>query len=288
MCLSFFANKRPSQINQDRYCLEYYAKLDTVIMGVFDGHGSLGHAAAEVCRTALPSGIVARMAQNVPVQDAILQGWDEVNKTLLSIAKSERGVFPLANGGLQNDMDYGTTAAVVVVRGRECWIAHAGDSRVLAVTASKTAPKRRERACQSKPPAFKLLFATDDHNPTVHEGERKRVGETRGRLQPCANELRLFPGDIPFEEARKRNLTLNMSRALGHLRLSEYGVTADPTISTMEIDPLSETYFVCVSDGVSGVRDKPLCVSISYRSSHSSLPPLFLLSRIHPTIGCEQ
>ncbi|HEY9754168.1 MAG TPA: hypothetical protein V6C97_03280 [Oculatellaceae cyanobacterium] len=41
-------------------------------------------------------------------------------------------------------------------------------------------------------------------------------------------ELRVYPGDMSFPEAREAKLTLNMSRALGHIILKDYGITPTP------------------------------------------------------------
>ena len=47
----------------------------------------------------------------------------------------------------------------------------------------------------------------------------------------------MYPASLSFSEARSRALTLNMSRALGHNILSQHGVSHQPDVDTVSLQP---------------------------------------------------
>lgn len=78
---------------------------------------------------------------------------------------------------------------------------------------------------------------TTEHDPTKLPSERQRVEATGGRCFDTGHELRVFPANMTIEEARRDKLTLNMSRALGHLTLSRAGISAEPDLITVPLSP---------------------------------------------------
>jgi serine/threonine protein phosphatase PrpC len=99
-----------------------------------------------------------------------------------------------------------------------------------------------------------IVFTTVDHVAVKNNKEYERVLRAGGGLHQAANssKMRVFPGDISYEEAKKKKLSLNISRALGHIKLSQYGVSAEPEISEVIIDSTSDSeyYIVVGSDGL--------------------------------------
>lgn len=78
---------------------------------------------------------------------------------------------------------------------------------------------------------------TLQHNPSVSKAEERRLRAAGAQLFDTGNELRVFPGNMTFSQARQHNLTLNMSRALGHAVLAKWGVIASPTITCLTLLP---------------------------------------------------
>jgi hypothetical protein len=50
------------------------------------------------------------------------------------------------------------------------------------------------------------------------------------------HEIRCLPGSMTIDEARREKVTLNMSRALGHLVMSQFGISALPDVYAIELD----------------------------------------------------
>ena len=76
------------------------------------------------------------------------------------------------------------------------------------------------------------LFTSGDHDPSLPTAlglsEYERVRREGGSVLQLPGQYRVYPDTLTVAEAKSRALTLNMSRALGHLMLSQHGVTHKP------------------------------------------------------------
>jgi len=79
-----------------------------------------------------------------------------------------------------------------------------------------------------------------------NSSERSRVKKNGGKV---SKDLRLYPKTMPFLEAKKLGLVINMSRALGHPVLSKHGLSPTPEFKSMKLDPSTEYFLVAASDG---------------------------------------
>jgi len=174
-------------------------------------------------------------------------------------------------------LDYGTTAVVCVANEQGLHVANVGDSRCLIFRRKPTEPssvdsassqscsssssssspppsslRRSQRFPKSAPDSsfYEIDQVTRDHNPTEWPDERQRVMRAGGSLVSVANELRIFPGDLSHEEAKRQGLVVNLSRALGHSVLSQFGISPKPDIFFSKLDWLQETFVLVASDGL--------------------------------------
>ncbi|KAL1899952.1 Protein phosphatase 2C 6 [Ceratocystis pirilliformis] len=104
-------------------------------------------------------------------------------------------------------------------------VAHVGDTRVLLC---------ETLTGQARP-------VTSDHRPSMPSEER--------RLRRYAPATSLVSGDSFGEE---RIAGLANSRAFGDVQSKRIGVSAEPDITRIEMGPAEYSFFVLVSDGVSG------------------------------------
>jgi len=94
--------------------------------------------------------------------------------------------------------------------------------------------------------------------------ERERVLESGGALFNTGNEYRVYPANLPFAEARALNLSINMTRALGHIKLGLHGISSIPHIHSMQL-PQSDvdTVIVLGSDGLFDVVAQDLIKDVA-------------------------
>eukprot|EP00490_Sorites_sp_Unknown_P026269 CAMPEP_0114657372 /NCGR_PEP_ID=MMETSP0191-20121206/13834_1 /TAXON_ID=126664 /ORGANISM="Sorites sp." /LENGTH=317 /DNA_ID=CAMNT_0001876633 /DNA_START=969 /DNA_END=1922 /DNA_ORIENTATION=+ len=139
----------------------------------------------------------------------------------------------------KKNIDYGTTACVLVSDGNEVIIANVGDSRCILLEGK---PTKNSLKWECKP-------ITNDHNPMQRNDERLRVQQDGGAFEQ-SKELRLYPGNMKFADAKKRGLAINMTRAVGHPILSKHGLIATPELSRVELVKDHHYIFIMGSDGL--------------------------------------
>eukprot|EP01113_Clastostelium_recurvatum_P034028 TRINITY_DN4567_c0_g1_i2.p1 TRINITY_DN4567_c0_g1~~TRINITY_DN4567_c0_g1_i2.p1 ORF type:complete len:649 (-),score=119.16 TRINITY_DN4567_c0_g1_i2:1103-3049(-) len=146
---------------------------------------------------------------------------------------------------LRSQQDYGTTACLSVVYGDSLTLGWAGDSRVLLFTRAPSTPG----SSNTRTP-LQVSQLSQDHVP-MRQDERQRIEAAGGRIierkiaippKPGAPStegptiltmFRVQPSEQHFAESmRGAKLSLNISRALGHVVLSRFGVTPQPDTST--------------------------------------------------------
>lgn len=254
------------KINQDTFVCTVLPPLGgsapLFVTAVFDGHGILGHLAADTCRRDLTHLLTRHMLEGADVSGAIERTAAELHARLNDDADKIRGAAlaslapppppppahhahamhhpdhtdtndhrlpshasppkprPLT-GGLFG-ADYGTTAVIAVVQESTLWIAHVGDSRCMVIQreARRPPPKSGTHAARRSHDEWQIVHLSEDHNCDL-SSERARVQSEGGSLHFTGSEYRVFPNSMDFQEARGQQLTLNMSRSLGHIKLGE-------------------------------------------------------------------
>jgi serine/threonine protein phosphatase PrpC len=193
----------------------------TLVLGVFDGHGRFGHDCSNFVHTFLPTAILADPVFDTDPEAAIMKAFLMTHIGLVMDTESEDVKYDCVMSG--------TTATVAVIRGKTLWIAYVGDSR--AVLGINIKGKRIGRP------------ATYDHKPNI-PGEKARITKAGGSVRKDADDVfyrvyqkgKMFPG-------------LNMSRAFGDLLAGTIGVSHEPDMTEITLDPSMEFILIC-SDGV--------------------------------------
>lgn len=144
-----------------------------------------------------------------------------------------------AAAAVLRNADFGTTIVMCVIQGSKMCVAHVGDSRCIilqreqapaadadhGITSSQETPGAAPFASSSAG-SWLQSFVTSDHNGE-NSSERARVRSEGGSLldvkDPSGDhrEYRVYPSSMSLAEAREMSLTINMTRALGHIKLGQ-------------------------------------------------------------------
>jgi len=238
-------------INQDRVLLEYCSHMKNLpgilIFGVCDGHGLLGHVAAEFIRSRISAEVLkflnSRSEQIMTTdlfEEALGFTLKQLNERLRYIIKSEEEAYNQIlnrSGCVARPLDYGTTCVVAITDGINLTVANVGDSKIVCYT---YANGRQGQKVRGKEPL------SVEHS-LKNSSERSRIKKSGGKV---SDDLRLYPATMQFSVAKKLGLVINMSRALGHPALSKHGLSPTPEFKSMKLDPSTEYFLVAGSDGL--------------------------------------
>lgn len=243
-----------------------------LIFGVFDGHGSLGHNASFLCEQQLPSRLAALVRAGTPPVQALERAIAGMQQALLRVARGEEALLNRGPSELKTlaRCDYGTTLCLCLMIKQTMYVANVGDSRCIILTRPSPGvgdplspvPAPRTRTRKGKQTAddardgggWCVQFTSKDHSREAYPSEKDRILSEGGKLMSTRTAMgpdwRIYPGNMTFQTARKHSLTLNMTRALGHVVMSTMGLSPQPDISTVTIDPTHELRCICASDGL--------------------------------------
>eukprot|EP00931_Biecheleriopsis_adriatica_P110409 TRINITY_DN8467_c0_g3_i1.p1 TRINITY_DN8467_c0_g3~~TRINITY_DN8467_c0_g3_i1.p1 ORF type:complete len:506 (-),score=94.73 TRINITY_DN8467_c0_g3_i1:128-1645(-) len=206
--------------NQDNFSVTYFKDGYSVVC-VHDGHGDDGHD------------IATRTVRTVPYYLARSNHYpermDEALKDAFNRSHSE-----VVRYAIENSLDVqgsGTTAAVAVWKGRDVWMAWAGDSKVVIASSSTR----------------NILLETPDHKP--QDAEEKR------RIEACGGEVRTQVYEDGFESNRvykdgEDYPGLAMARSLGDNCVKNCGVIATPDVLHYQLKPDEQPFLLAGSDGI--------------------------------------
>jgi serine/threonine protein phosphatase PrpC len=215
-----------SKPNQDRIMILEREGQKLLLFGVFDGHGHLGHVAAELCVQICPGLFTGYLEeqQGEQIALALKKTLERMQEILIEFTKNVRkDVLKAANcydefmeesNFEKTRWEFGTTAYLGCLdyEKRELHVANVGDSS--AVVFSRT---RDSNIWDSSKPL-------EEHNP-LPESER--------------------PKGVEYPIVR-----LAMSRSLGHLQLQFAGISSTPDIRTIRLNPRKEYFILAGSDGL--------------------------------------
>ena len=182
---------------------ELGGKVDASLYAVFDGHG--GCRAAEFCRQHLASRITSHSAFPPNPKEALTAGFLRTDREFLDAARSS----------LQPWED-GTTVLVSLILGTQLWVAHAGDSRAIAVKADG-----------------RVRVLTEDHKPNRRD-EHDRI--------------RRLGGSVSHYGVWRVQGVLAVSRAIGDRVLKPF-VSAEPEVMAYDPEP-DDIFLVLATDGL--------------------------------------
>jgi serine/threonine protein phosphatase PrpC len=142
-------------------------------------------------------------------------------------------------------VDYGSTLVCCVVDEKGMVTANIGDSRLVLFSRDPHTQK------------YRVQSQTADHCTVTNADEKARVeqlerdGVCKLHITPHG-DTRIYPADLTFSVARKHQLSLNITRSLGHCKLSKHGVVADPDTDTVAWGVGVDVVAVLGSDGLWG------------------------------------
>eukprot|EP01084_Bolivina_argentea_P011676 21823_1 len=284
-CVGMCINGEFKTFNQDWISLNYYDSfkdlLPLIFCGVYDGHGILGHNASKYCGRHLPMQFMFELYKinseinneliinensnnnsndedindennNKQNESAVLLAFknalENIDNNLREISLNESKMFStiLERQGCESRLiDYGTTVNCLISNGYDIYIGNVGDSRCLLIEGSYEGDNNNNNKW-----VLNYRQITSDHNPYYRLDERERVKKSNGQFFKQNDELRLYPSNKTFKEARRKGLAINMTRAVGHSVLSKHGLIAKPETYHVKINKNNEYIFIMASDGV--------------------------------------
>jgi serine/threonine protein phosphatase PrpC len=211
---------KPESPNQDDFCI--VLDEDTILLGVFDGHGPCGHYVSAFVHSDMAKLILDSGDLHTAPFAALRSAFISTNERLKAYCKESKGDCDCSISG--------TTAAVALIQGRKAYIAHVGDSRIIM-------GKKTESG-------FEAIQLTVDHKPTLPE-EQKRIEASGG-------EVKKLPFDIPYRVFvyGTEDPGLSMSRSIGDTVSQSIGVTCEPELREVELEEYQGSFLLMCSDGV--------------------------------------
>ncbi|KAM9993531.1 hypothetical protein ACTFIZ_011488 [Dictyostelium cf. discoideum] len=243
--------------NQDSFFQKNFKSERIRVIGVFDGHGDQGMDASVTTRDIISIHLEKEIVNSNDNKESddfydkcITSSFLEANEALLEKGKTTG--------------DWGTTATLAIIRDNHIRVGWVGDS--MAVLFKQSANGKD----------YTPIQLSNDHKPE-NPLEKKRIITTGGRVVFRCGCYRVIPNknDYSNDEIMKQRLALNMSRALGHVVLSKYGVSSTPEFQSESLNP--GDYVILASDGLWNVLDfKACCKYIKKSTSVKELTDLLV------------
>jgi len=217
------------------------------MFGVCDGHGLLGHVAAEFVRDRITDCVLKFLRDRRKdiltaeiFEETLEFAVRRLNERLRWMIEAEGEAYTTIltqSGCTPRPLDYGTTCVVAITDGSTLTVANVGDSKIMCYYYANGSQGEKVRG------EIPLSVEHSLNNPK----EVSRVTRNGGGV---SETLRLYPKVMEFVQARKLGLSINMSRALGHPVLCKHGLSPTPEFKSIKLEPDMEYFLVAASDGL--------------------------------------
>jgi serine/threonine protein phosphatase PrpC len=214
-------SKTTLETNQDRAFVLEDANIGLKAGGVLDGHGSLGHHAAEFGRNEILLRL-RKFLDTQPADEESITSWLET--TLVSgVDKDIPG--PVAENG-------GATVSMIIQLGKHVYMINAGDSKSFLLGACRCGHEANITTIVPH-----VLYETRLDKPDL-PGEEERISRMGGRVSHSSEEddARAWYTYIDASTGRPTTNGLAMSRGIGDRPF--VGVIPDPLVHVVRIDDL--------------------------------------------------
>ncbi|XP_010069369.2 probable protein phosphatase 2C 33 [Eucalyptus grandis] len=284
---SLFTRQGKKGINQDAMIVweNFGSKTDTILCGVFDGHGPFGHMVAKKVRDSLPLKLSALWELKVGSPDGHidfsssamgsmnseetsiktiedlktfpkLEFGENHSDTILTLKESFVKAFKVMDKELKLHPQIdcycsGTTAVTLVKQGHDLLIGNVGDSRAVLGTRDKNN-------------SLIAVQLTVDLKPDLPR-ELERIRLCRGRVFALKNEPEVARVWLPNCDSPG----LAMARAFGDFCLKDFGLISIPEISYRCLTDRDE-FVVLATDGIWDVLSNNEVVDIVASAPRSS------------------
>lgn len=275
---SLFSQQGKKGINQDAMIVweSFGSRTDTVLCGVFDGHGPFGHMVARRVRDSLPLKLNSQWEVNlgadelrqnsisttgrltsegtasIYLEDELRASNDLEEEKLPEVFTTLKESFLQAFKVMDKELKLnpkidcfcsGTTAVTLVKQGQDIVIGNVGDSRAVLGT-------RDHNDC------LVALQLTVDLKPNLPK-EAERIRRYRGRVFALKDEPEVARVWLPNYDSPG----LAMARAFGDFCLKDFGLISVPEFSYRRITEKDE-FIVLATDGIWDVLSNNEVVNI--------------------------
>ncbi|KAE8713326.1 putative protein phosphatase 2C 18 [Hibiscus syriacus] len=267
---SLYTQQGKKGTNQDAMIVweNFCSRTDTVLCGVFDGHGPFGHMVAKKVRDHLPLKLSAHWEVNISSEDGFRKislntagsvnseeiafisadndsrtsvNLDETEKLPeIEIFKTLKESFLKAFKAMDRELRLhtnincfcsGTTAVTLVKQGPYLVIGNVGDSRAVLAT-------------RDKDNSLTAVQLTVDLKPNL-PAEEERIRRCKGRVFALHNEPTVARVWLPNNDAPG----LAMARAFGDFCLKDFGLISVPEVYYRRLSEEDE-FIVLATDGI--------------------------------------
>ncbi|EOA38957.1 hypothetical protein CARUB_v10011374mg [Capsella rubella] len=258
--------------NQDAMLVweNFCSRSDTVLCGVFDGHGPFGHMVSKRVRDMLPFTLSTQLKKtSVTEQSGSKNGLESATcvdeEQLCDLQPSEKDgkllpemYLPLKRALLRTcqQMDKelkmhptidcfcsGTTSVTVIKQGKDLVVGNIGDSRAVLATIDQAN-------------ALIAIQLTIDLKPDL-PSESARIQKCRGRVFALQDEPEVARVWLPNSDSPG----LAMARAFGDFCLKDYGLISVPDINYHQLTERDQ-FIILATDGVWDVLSNKEAVDI--------------------------
>ncbi|CAN6337906.1 unnamed protein product [Urochloa humidicola] len=222
---------------------------DTILCGIFDGHGPWGHYVAKAVRESLPASLLCHWQEALALASLIDGGEKRLGDRRSDLwEQSYAAACAAVDGELRRsrrlDAVYsGCTALSAVKQGDLMVVANVGDSRAVLATASDDG-------------ALAAVQLTVDCKPNLPQ-EKERIRRCNGQVYCHADE----PGVHRVWGPGRDSPGLAMSRAFGDYSVKDYGVISAPEVTQRRITSRDQ-FVILATDGVWDVLSNEEAVQI--------------------------
>ena len=207
--------------NQDACFMHEDPITQSILLGVFDGHGEHGHRVSRY------------IERNVPPAIFKHPSWKSTPKTAMTTALLSKEKEILQNRSINTSLS-GTTAVVATVRKNILTVANIGDSRLILALRNN---KNRLKPCS----------VTEDHKPDLPT-EQKRIERAGGRVWAMTYDDGVDgPARVWLKDQELPGLA--MSRSIGDEVAKRAGVISNPEIFEYEV-PEQAAFLCMATDGL--------------------------------------
>jgi len=242
----FYPEDPSEHKNQDAFCVHAGLNGDgnQHLFGVFDGHGPKGDECAQYVRDNLPETLL----QSAHFDD---DGEKACHSALRAVNLEMRREPSI------DDTFSGTTAVVLMVRGRQIVVSNVGDSRAIIARPETVEVEGPDGSVQNKD-IMKAYDLTNDQTP-FREDERNRVTQCGAQVLTM-DEVEGVREDLAPEEFTADDPPLlwvpntlypgtAFTRSIGDMLAERIGVVATPEVLVQELGA-DDRFIVLATDGV--------------------------------------
>ncbi|XP_066358829.1 probable protein phosphatase 2C 48 isoform X2 [Miscanthus floridulus] len=212
----------PEKILRNSFHTGFGCQEDTILCGIFDGHGPWGHYVAKAVRDSLPPSLLCHWQEALALA-SVIDGEKRLGDCQFDLWKqSYMAACAAVDDELRRSRRFdavqsGCTALSIVKQGDLMVIANVGDSRAVLGTTSDDG-------------SVAAVQLTVDFKPNLPQ-EKERIRRCNGQVYCLADE----PGVHRVWQPNRESPGLAMSRAFGDYCVKDCGVISVPEVTQRRI-----------------------------------------------------